>query len=72
MRCGLCDKNNEFRGVFAYCSRCKNGEIYITNEEWFGNLPTGEKAKVLSQLSCYQGNVYELEKWLRATHNFDD
>lgn len=39
-----------------------------TNEKWFCNLPTEEKAKVISKLDCYHGNVYEIEQWLKDIH----
>lgn len=41
----------------------------MTNENWFISLPTEEKAKVISRLDCYHGNVYEIEQWLKEIHN---
>lgn len=39
-----------------------------TNEKWFCQLPTEEKAKVISKLDCLHGNVYEIEEWLKQPH----
>ena len=41
----------------------------ITNENWFISLPTEEKAKVISRLDYYHGNVYEIEQWLKEIHD---
>ena len=43
-----------------------------TNEEWFDALNTKEKAEVISRLSCYHGNVYEIEKWLKQPHTNEE
>lgn len=40
----------------------------LTNEEWFDGLATEEKAKVISRLSYYHGNIYEIEEWLKQPH----
>ena len=49
---------------------CKGiGEIQMTNEDWFNTLTTKEKAKVISRLDCYHGNVYEIEQWLKEIHD---
>lgn len=59
---GFVDKNYE-------CAVCNGtGQIEQSNEEWFATLKTKEKAKAISQLSCYQGNIYEIEKWLKQPH----
>ena len=48
------------------CDRYKRDTT--TNEEWFCGLSTEEKAKVISKLDCYHGNVYEIEQWLKEVH----
>ena len=81
MKCNTCNglgrtKATEFIGVdeglrevVILCPTCGGkGFVDMTNEKWFCELPTKEKAEVISRLSYYHGNIYEIEKWLNQPH----
>ena len=48
------------------CARYKSVEH--TNEEWFCQLSTEEKAEIIAQLSSYGGNVEAILEWLKQPH----
>ena len=56
------------------CEWCNGtGEVEVTNEEWFDNLTTEEKAKVLRRKTYGNGEENEREEqgwvnWLKAKH----
>ena len=63
------------------CTKCNGtGEAGLTNEEWFCQLPTSEKAKVLSNAtysSVFNSDILVLGKeaeqkkwelWLKEVH----
>ena len=84
MRCKACNGTGKIRGYFyektdvnkwekvwgdSPCHECNGtGKLEQTNEEWFATLTTKEKAEAISRLSCYHGNIYEIEKWLKQPH----
>ena len=84
MKCKHCNGTGKIRGYFyektgvnkwekvwgdSPCDECNGtGEIEVANEEWFDTLSTKEKAEVISRLSYYHGNIYEIEKWLKQPH----
>ena len=71
--CKSCLKQNFCNNDMTdtYCSGYRpriDKAIWQTNEKWFATLSTEEKAKVISRLDCYHGNVYEIEQWLKEVH----
>ena len=87
MKCTVCDGRGYFpvSNIAAkVCPQCNGtGEMQMTNEEWFCQLPTEEKVNALLNLhekvrqrmrtdiggenSFYKGDYYR--KWLKEKHN---
>ena len=66
------DKNGYFNDAFFMkeCPTCHGtGKISQTNEEWFCNLDTEDKAREISDMTA-QGYWSEelVEKWLKEIH----
>ena len=82
MKCPECDGYKNFISlagtpfeVVRPCKRCNGtGEIKVTNEEWFCQLPTEEKAKWLEEKMTWaaqeQGTFTAKgwEMWLKQPH----
>ena len=53
------------------CDRCNGSgevsEVDMTNEEWFCNLSTEEKAKVIVNIHNL-ANIKQIEWWLKEIH----
>ena len=83
MKCPECDGYKNFISlagtpfeVVRSCKRCNGtGEIKVTNEEWFCQLPTEEKAKWLEDKMTWaaqeQGTFTAKgwEMWLKQPHH---
>ena len=72
MKLRVCFKDNypcraETCGEYDVCKVRLAKENY-TNEEWFCQLQTEEKAEVIAQLSSYGGNVEAILEWLKEKH----
>lgn len=55
MKCPICDGGGRITslpsGMPVKCTRCHGtGEVEMTNEEWFCQLPTGEKAEFFANI----------------------
>jgi hypothetical protein len=79
MKCKYCNGTGTtnwcVNGTFVDCPYCGGtGEIKVTNEEWFCQLPTEEKATWLEDKMTWaaqeQGTFTAkgLEKWLKEIH----
>ena len=95
MKCKHCNGTGKVRGYFyektgvnkwekvwgdSPCDECNGtGEIEQTNEEWFCQLPTGEKADFLANIypksvgealiKISNGDKEKWEEWLKEKHN---
>ena len=82
MKCPKCNGKGEFfnevyndgkrrREILIKCNKCHGtGEVEMTNEEWFCQLDTEDKAREISDMTA-QGYWSEelVEKWLKEKHN---
>ena len=87
MKCPECDGYKNFISlagtpfeVVRPCKRCNGtGEIKVTNEEWFCQLPTEEKADFLANsypksvgealIKISNGDKEKWVKWLKEEHH---
>ncbi len=72
MKCDMCNGTG-YSDLYMEneCPVCNGtGEIEQTNEEWFCNLDTEDKAREISDMTA-QGYWSEelVEKWLKEVHN---
>ena len=73
MKCPVCDGKGYFpiSDIAAkVCPQCNGtGEIEQTNEKWFCQLPTEEKAKRIINIAVNSNCDYEtIVKWLKKPH----
>ena len=83
MKCKYCHGTGKIDGSVYPCDKCNGtGEIEQTNEEWFCQLPTEEKAEALTKVVL---NIISfnndprpsevrntLKAWLKQPHNRKD
>ena len=86
MKCPECGGVGRIHYGEEWCSACNGtGEMQMTNEEWFCQLPTEEKVNALLNLhekvrqrmrtdiggenSFYRGDYYR--EWLKEKHNHE-
>lgn len=81
MKCPKCNGKGEYfnevyndgkrrREILIKCNKCNGtGEVPMTNEDWFCNLDTEDKAREISDMTA-QGYWSEelVEKWLKEKH----